>query len=194
MPCSCAAPPGTTAGGCRGGHRLRCDRPRRGDRAHAHGVHDVAVLTNRRTRPVAAPIHAAQMIQFDHDDGPYLTEVITDDGACRWRRSWPRATSSSTARCRTRTRPLLYLKTEDLAAFRPGQPHRRRLVRRGHGLRLGAPDALRGPDVHGRRQHQLLRRRPQPVLPVELGDAGRSARRCSPFLPTYGRSGRLGGR
>lgn len=85
----------------------------------AHGVHDVRVLTNRRTASVAAPIHAAQMIQFDHDDGPYLSEVITDDG----RVLAPfLAESDIVVNCTLQdpNRPLLYLKTADLAAFRPG--------------------------------------------------------------------------
>ena len=29
---------------------------------------------------MAAPIHSAQIVQFDHDVGPYLSHVITDDG------------------------------------------------------------------------------------------------------------------
>ncbi len=86
----------------------------------AHGVHDVRVLTNRRTASVAAPIHAAQMIQFDHDDGPYLSEVITDDG--RVPLAPFLAESDIVVNCTLQdpNRPLLYLKTADLAAFRPG--------------------------------------------------------------------------
>ena len=86
----------------------------------AHGVHDVRVLTNRRTASVAAPIHAAQMIQFDHDDGPYLSEVITDEG--RMPLAPFLAESDIVVNCTLQdpNRPLLYLKTADLAAFRPG--------------------------------------------------------------------------
>ena len=54
----------------------------------------------------------------------------------------------------------------------PRQPHRRRLLRRGHGLRVGQADDLRRADLHCRRQGRLLRGRPQPVVPLELGDLG----------------------
>lgn len=86
----------------------------------AHGVHDVRVLTNRQTASVAAPIHAAHMIRFDHDEGPYLSEVITDDG--RVPLAPFLAESDIVVNCTLQdpNRPLLYLKTEDLAAFRPG--------------------------------------------------------------------------
>lgn len=86
----------------------------------AHGVHDVRVLTNRRTASVASPIHAAQMIQFDHDDEPYLSEVITDDG--RVPLAPFLAESDIVVNCTLQdpNRPLLYLRESDLDAFRPG--------------------------------------------------------------------------
>lgn len=86
----------------------------------AHGVHDVRVLTNRRTASVAAPIHAAQIIQFDHDDGAYLSEVITDDG--RVPLAPFLAESDIVVNCTLQdpNRPLLYLRKSDLDAFRPG--------------------------------------------------------------------------
>jgi len=85
----------------------------------AHGVHDVRVLTNRATASVAAPIHAAHMIQFDHN-GPYLSEVITDDG--RVPLAPFLAESDIVVNCTLQdpNRPLLYLRTDDLDAFRPG--------------------------------------------------------------------------
>lgn len=86
----------------------------------AHGVHEVRVLTNRRTATVASPIHSAQMIQFDHDDGPYLSEVITDDG--RVPLAPFLAESDIVVNCTLQdpNRPLMYLTTGDLSAFRPG--------------------------------------------------------------------------
>jgi len=85
----------------------------------AHGVHDVRVLTNRRTASVASPIHAVQMMQFDHD-GPYLSEVLTEDG--RVPLAPFLAESDIVVNCTLQdpNRPLFYLKTDDLAAFRPG--------------------------------------------------------------------------
>jgi alanine dehydrogenase len=87
---------------------------------NAHGIHDVRVLTNRRVAAVAAPIHSAQMIQFDHDDGPYLSEVITDEG--RVPLAPFLAESDIVVNCTLQdpNAPLLYLRVDDLGAFRPG--------------------------------------------------------------------------
>ena len=86
----------------------------------AHGVHDVRVLTNRRRASVAAPIHAARIIQFDHDDEPYLSEVITDEG--RVPLAPFLAESDIVVNCTLQdpNQPLLYLRESDLDAFRPG--------------------------------------------------------------------------
>lgn len=86
----------------------------------AHGVHEVRVLTNRRTASVASPIHAAHIIQFDHDDEPYLSEVITDDG--RVPLAPFLAESDIVVNCTLQdpNHPLLYLRESDLDAFRPG--------------------------------------------------------------------------
>ncbi len=86
----------------------------------AHGVHDVRVLTNRRTASVASPIHAAQMLQFDHEEAPYSSEVITDDG--RVPLAPFLAESDIVVNCTLQdpNRPLMYLRESDLAAFRPG--------------------------------------------------------------------------
>ncbi len=87
---------------------------------NALGVHDVRVLTNRRVASVAAPIHSAQIVQFDHDDGPYLSEVITDDG--RVPLAPFLAESDIVVNCTLQdpNAPLLYLQTTDLDAFRAG--------------------------------------------------------------------------
>jgi alanine dehydrogenase len=85
---------------------------------NAHGIHDVRVLTNRRVAAVAAPIHSARMIQFDHDDGPYLSEVITDEG--RVPLAPFLAESDIVVNCTLQdpNAPLLYLREDDLGAFR----------------------------------------------------------------------------
>ncbi|MGM7667129.1 N(5)-(carboxyethyl)ornithine synthase [Microbacterium sp. A93] len=87
----------------------------------AHGISDVRVLTNRKVASVASPIHSAQMIQFDHDGGPYLSEVITDDRG-RVPLAPFLAESDIVVNCTLQdpNRPLLYLRGGDLAAFRPG--------------------------------------------------------------------------
>ncbi|MBM6620698.1 N(5)-(carboxyethyl)ornithine synthase [Micrococcaceae bacterium RIT802] len=87
----------------------------------AHGVTDVRVLTNRKVASVAAPIHSAHMIQFDHDGGPYLSEVITDDRG-RVPLAPFLAESDIVVNCTLQdpNDPLLYLRDGDLAAFHPG--------------------------------------------------------------------------
>ncbi len=48
---------------------------------NAHGVHQVAVLTNRGVAAVGSPIHSVRIRQFDHDpQAPYLSHVITERG------------------------------------------------------------------------------------------------------------------
>ncbi len=87
----------------------------------AHGITDIRVLTNRRVASVAAPIHSVEMIQFDHDGGPYLSEVITDDRG-RVPLAPFLAESDIVVNCTLQdpNSPLLYLRTADLAAFRSG--------------------------------------------------------------------------
>lgn len=87
----------------------------------AHGVTDVKVLTNRKVASVAAPIHSAPMVQFDHDGGPYLSEVITDDRG-RVPLAPFLAESDIVVNCTLQdpNAPLLYLRNRDVAAFRPG--------------------------------------------------------------------------
>jgi len=85
----------------------------------AHGVHDVAVLTNRGVAAVGSPIHAVLIRQFDHDpDGG--SHVITERG----REPLPAylAENDIVVNCTLQdtAHPLVYLQAEDLAAFRPG--------------------------------------------------------------------------
>ena len=48
---------------------------------NAHGVHEVAVLTNREVAAVGSPIHSVRIRQFDHEpDGDHQSHVITERG------------------------------------------------------------------------------------------------------------------
>ncbi|MPZ94081.1 MAG: alanine dehydrogenase [Propionibacteriales bacterium] len=88
---------------------------------NAHGVHDVRVLTNRGVAAVGSPIHSVRIIQFDHDDtAPHLSHVITDRG--RVPLAPFLADSDIVVNCTLQdtAAPLTYLRSEDLAAFRPG--------------------------------------------------------------------------
>ncbi len=86
----------------------------------AHGIHDVRVLTGRSVAAVASPIHAVQMVQFDHDGGPHLSEVITDEG--RLPLAPFLAESDIVVNCTLQdpNAPLMYLSSQDLDAFAPG--------------------------------------------------------------------------
>lgn len=86
----------------------------------AHGVTDVRVLTNREVAAVASPIHSVEMVQFDHEEGPFLSEVITEHG--RVPLAPFLAESDVVVNCTLQNPnfPLYYLREEDLAQFRPG--------------------------------------------------------------------------
>ncbi len=88
---------------------------------NAHGVHEVAVLTHRQVAAVGSPIHSVRIRQFDSDpDGEHLSHVITDRG----REPLPAylAENDIVVNCTLQdtANPVVYLRTADLDAFRPG--------------------------------------------------------------------------
>lgn len=88
---------------------------------NAHGVHEVAVLTNRDVAAVGSPIHSVRIRQFEHEqDGEHQSFVITERG----REPLPAylAENDIVVNCTLQdtAHPLVYLHDEDLAAFRPG--------------------------------------------------------------------------
>ncbi|NYI46258.1 alanine dehydrogenase [Nocardioides aromaticivorans] len=88
---------------------------------NAHGVHEVAVLTNRAVAAVGSPIHSARIRQFEHEpDGDQPSSVITERG----REPLPSylAENDIVVNCTLQdtANPLVYLTEEDVAAFRPG--------------------------------------------------------------------------
>jgi alanine dehydrogenase len=87
---------------------------------NAHGISDVRVLTNRAVAAVASPIHSVEIIQFEHDGGDYLSEVITDDG--RVPIAALLAESDLVVNCTLQNpnAPMFYLHEDDLGLFRPG--------------------------------------------------------------------------
>jgi alanine dehydrogenase len=87
----------------------------------AHGVRQVAVLTNRDVAAVASPIHSVLIRHFEHEpDGDQPSNVVTERG----REPLPAylAENDIVVNCTLQdtANPLVYLQTEDLAAFRPG--------------------------------------------------------------------------
>ena len=118
---------------------------------NAHGIHDVCVLTSRGVAAVGSPIHSVRILQFDQDpDGAQLTP--------RDHRARPGPGRAVPGRARHRRQLHLpgHLGPADLPHLRrPGrlpsrQPGGGRVLRRGHGLRVGPADRLRRPDVPGR--------------------------------------------
>ncbi|WP_027861347.1 N(5)-(carboxyethyl)ornithine synthase [Marmoricola sp. URHB0036] len=88
---------------------------------NAHGVHDVAVLTNRGVAAVGSPIHRVLIRQFDHDpEPPHLSHVITDRG--RVPLAGYLAENDIVVNCTLQdtAAPLTYLASADLAGFRRG--------------------------------------------------------------------------
>jgi alanine dehydrogenase len=88
---------------------------------NAHGVHDVQVLTHRGVAAVGAPIHSARIAQIDHDHAdPVGSHVLTDRG--RVPLAPFLAAHDIVVNCTLQDpgAPLVYLRPEDLAAFRPG--------------------------------------------------------------------------
>ena len=88
---------------------------------NAHGVHDVRVLTSRGVAAVSAPIHSVQIVQLDSEDAESgLSHVISGRG--RLPLAPFLAESDIVVNCTLQNpnEPLMYLRTEDLEAFRPG--------------------------------------------------------------------------
>jgi alanine dehydrogenase len=88
---------------------------------NAHGVHEVVVLTNRGVAAVGSPIHSVRIHQFEHDqDGEHRSHVITERG--REPLAAYLAESDIVVNCTLQdtANPLVYLRDDDLPAFRPG--------------------------------------------------------------------------
>lgn len=86
----------------------------------AHGITDVRVLTNRDVAAVASPIHSVEIVQFDHEEGPYLSEVITDAGRVPLAPFLAESDLIVNCTLQNPNAPLLYLQDDDLALFRQG--------------------------------------------------------------------------
>ena len=88
---------------------------------NAHGIHQVAVLTNRGVAAVGSPIHSVRIRQFDHDpEPPFLSHVITERG----RVPLPEylAENDIVVNCTLQDTdaPLNFLSLADLSLFRRG--------------------------------------------------------------------------
>ena len=90
----------------------------------------------------------------------------------RWPASLPTTTSSSTASFRIPTHRWFSSPSTDLASFAPGSLIVDVSCDTGMGFSWAHPTSFTAPIVEMSKRRALLRRRPQPVLPVELGDVG----------------------
>ena len=86
----------------------------------AHGISRVRVLTNRAVAAVASPIHSVEIVQFGHEEGPYLSEVITEDGPVPLAPFLAESDVVVNCTLQDPNAPLLYLRESDLPSFRPG--------------------------------------------------------------------------
>jgi alanine dehydrogenase len=88
---------------------------------NAHGIHDVRVLTNRGIAAVGSPIPSVDILQFEHnDEAPFESIVNTDDGPVLLAPFLAENDIVVNCTLQDPNAPLTYLRTEDLAAFRPG--------------------------------------------------------------------------
>jgi alanine dehydrogenase len=86
----------------------------------AHGVTDVRVLTNREVAAVASPIHSVEMVQFEHEEGPFLSEVITESDRVPLAPFLAESDLVVNCTLQNPNAPLYYLREEDLPQFRQG--------------------------------------------------------------------------
>ncbi|PRA10520.1 alanine dehydrogenase [Arthrobacter sp. MYb211] len=86
----------------------------------AHGINEIQVLTSRAVAAVASPIHAVTMVQFEHESGPHLSEVITDEGKVPLAPFLAESDIVVNCTLQDPNAPLMYLSTEQLEAFYPG--------------------------------------------------------------------------
>lgn len=88
---------------------------------NAHGIHDVRVLTNRGIAAVGSPIPSVDIITFEHDpEAPYASTVHSETGPVPLAPYLAENDIVINCTLQDPNAPLTYLRTEDLAAFRPG--------------------------------------------------------------------------
>ena len=88
---------------------------------NAHGIHDVRVLTNRDIAAVGSPIPSVDILHFEHDhDAPVASTVNTPDGPVPLAPYLAENDIVVNCTLQDPNAPLMFLRTEDLSAFRPG--------------------------------------------------------------------------
>jgi len=88
---------------------------------NALGIREVQVLTSRSVAAVAAPIHSAEMVQFDFaPEPPHTGFVMLDDGDAPLAAFLAEADIVVNCTLQDPNAPMTYLTEADLAGFRPG--------------------------------------------------------------------------
>ncbi len=86
----------------------------------AQGIHEVSVLTTRGVAAVASPIHSVRIVQFDHDPDGGPSHVITTRGRVPLAPFLAERDVIVNCTLQDPANPLVYLRADDLPAFRPG--------------------------------------------------------------------------
>jgi alanine dehydrogenase len=85
----------------------------------AQGIHEVSVLTTRGVAAVASPIHSVRIVQLDHDPNG-ISHAITSRGRVPLAPFLAGHDIVVNCTLQDPNAPLIYLRSPDLPAFRPG--------------------------------------------------------------------------
>jgi alanine dehydrogenase len=88
---------------------------------NAHGVHDVDVLTHRGVTAVASPIPSTRIVHFEPDpDNPSRSNALADSGPVPMAAFLAEHDIVVNCVLQHTDRPLMFVTSDDLAAFAPG--------------------------------------------------------------------------
>jgi alanine dehydrogenase len=106
------------------------------------------VLTNRDIAAVGSPIPSVDILQIEHDDhAPFDSTVRTEDGSVPLAPYLAQNDIVVNCTLQDPNAPLTYLRTEDLAAFRPGSLIVDVSIDEGMGFSWARPTSFEEPMV-----------------------------------------------
>ena len=161
----------------------------------ALGVHDVTVLTHRSVPAVAAPIAPARLVHYEPDP-QRPSRPLALNGSRRTPVAEFLAGHDIVVNCilQDTDHPLVFVHDVELGAFAPGSLIIDVSCDTGMGFEWARPTSFAEPMLTVGRRRALLRRRPQPFVPLGLGDMG-DQRGADPVRGhRHGRRRRLGRR
>ncbi len=153
----------------------------------AMGIGDVSVLTKRDAAAVAGTIHSMRLVTYERDpDSPGQTLQLDseDESVAEFLDNHDIVVNCM---LQNTDAPLILVTNEELEHFPRGTLFVDVSADVGMGFEWSQSHDLRGPGVHGRRREALLRRRPQPLPALGLGDVGDQQ---GPDPASAGRAGR----